>query len=220
MNGPIGSQGPAGAQDLRLAGAGESRLSTLYGAAVSLLAGDGMWRAALAARMALEPHDTVLDIGCGGGLMCLALARAQPRAQVIGIDPRPALVAQARARAAEAGVRISYVVGDVRDVSVAIGQTTPTKIVLTLTGALSTTEKLARLQGARQIIDPAGVLHVADQVTQGAALLQRLFTAVAARDAGADAGPLIRAAGFVAVEETGSWMTPTGAVALHQARAS
>ena len=199
---------------------GDGRLATFYDAAVSLLAGESLWRTALAVQIGIEPHDTVLDIGCGAGALCLLLARIQPSAEIIGIDPRAAVIAQARARAGEAGARVSFIEGDTRDIGLSIGQHTPTKIVLTLTGALSATDKLARLQGARQIIDPAGIVHVVDYGAQRTALMQRLFAVSSPRAPAGDVGPLIRAAGFVAVEETAAWPTPAGVIALHRARAS
>ena len=221
MNGPF--QGPSQGQDQQrkiVATGGDGRLSTLYDAAVSLLTGESLWRAALAAQIGIEAHDTVLDIGCGAGALCLLLARMQPGAEIIGIDPRGGLIAQARIRAGAAGLRASFIKGDAGDAGVSIGQHTPTRIVLTLTGALSATEKLARLQRARQIIDPAGVLHVVDHGAQRTALMQRLFAASSPRASTGDVSALIRAAGFVAVEETAAWPTPAGVIALHRARAS
>jgi SAM-dependent methyltransferase len=48
----------------------------------------------------LGPAPAVLDIGCGAGSLCLALAAARPDAQVTGIDLSEALIAVARERAA------------------------------------------------------------------------------------------------------------------------
>jgi ubiquinone/menaquinone biosynthesis C-methylase UbiE len=149
------------------------------------------------------------------------LARMQPAADVIGLDDRPALVAQARARAAEAGVAASFLEADPADLAAHVGARTPTKIVLTLTELRSAADRLSRLQAAREVIDPAGVLHVVDFGAQHGALMPRL-SALLRGPGAADGGPapLIRAAGFVAVEETATWRTPAGAVSLYRARAS
>jgi 2-polyprenyl-6-hydroxyphenyl methylase/3-demethylubiquinone-9 3-methyltransferase len=48
----------------------------------------------------------VLDVGCGGGLLCEALARAG--AQVTGIDLAPGMIEVARLHAAEQGLDITY----------------------------------------------------------------------------------------------------------------
>jgi len=48
----------------------------------------------------------VLDVGCGGGLLCEALARAG--AKVTGIDLAPGMIEVARLHAAEQGLDITY----------------------------------------------------------------------------------------------------------------
>ncbi|MBN8921302.1 MAG: bifunctional 2-polyprenyl-6-hydroxyphenol methylase/3-demethylubiquinol 3-O-methyltransferase UbiG, partial [Rhizobiales bacterium] len=48
----------------------------------------------------------VLDIGCGGGILCEPLARLG--AEVVGIDPGEEAVAAARAHAAESDLAIDY----------------------------------------------------------------------------------------------------------------
>src|SRR5882757_3614355 len=48
----------------------------------------------------------VLDVGCGGGLLCEALARAGAR--VTGIDLAPGMIEVARLHAAEQGLDITY----------------------------------------------------------------------------------------------------------------
>jgi 2-polyprenyl-6-hydroxyphenyl methylase/3-demethylubiquinone-9 3-methyltransferase len=52
----------------------------------------------------------VLDVGCGGGLLCEALARAG--AEVTGIDLSPSMIEVARLHAAESGLRIGYRVAE------------------------------------------------------------------------------------------------------------
>jgi SAM-dependent methyltransferase len=46
---------------------------------------------------ALEPGETVLDLGAGGGFDCfLAAKRVGPKGQVIGVDMTPDMVVKAR----------------------------------------------------------------------------------------------------------------------------
>ncbi len=52
---------------------------------------------------------TVLDVGCGGGLLSEEFARAGYR--VSGVDPAPETIATARAHAAESGLDIDYRIG-------------------------------------------------------------------------------------------------------------
>ncbi|MDX6750809.1 bifunctional 2-polyprenyl-6-hydroxyphenol methylase/3-demethylubiquinol 3-O-methyltransferase UbiG [Geminicoccaceae bacterium 1502E] len=60
---------------------------------------------------------TVLDVGCGGGLLCEPLARLG--ATVTGIDPEPANVETARWHAAESGLEIAYEATTVEDLAAA-----------------------------------------------------------------------------------------------------
>ena len=57
----------------------------------------------------------VLDVGCGGGLLCEALARAG--AHVTGIDLAPGMIEVARLHAAEQGLDIKYDVMPAEDIA-------------------------------------------------------------------------------------------------------
>src|SRR5258707_4335470 len=63
-------------------------------------------RAQFVAERAAIAGARVLDVGCGGGLLCEALARAG--AQVTGIDLAPGMIEVARLHAAEQGLDITY----------------------------------------------------------------------------------------------------------------
>lgn len=52
----------------------------------------------------LREGGTVADIGCGHGASTLIMARAYPRARFFGFDPHAPSIAQARQRAADAGL--------------------------------------------------------------------------------------------------------------------
>lgn len=59
----------------------------------------------------LEAGGRALDVGCGAGRISVALAKAFPKATVVGLDPDKESISQAEAAAAEAGLsnRISFV---------------------------------------------------------------------------------------------------------------
>ena len=59
----------------------------------------------------------VLDVGCGGGLLCEALTRAG--AQVTGIDLAPGMIEVARLHAASQNLKIEYRVQDAHELSAA-----------------------------------------------------------------------------------------------------
>ncbi len=56
----------------------------------------------------------LLDVGCGGGLLCEPLARLG--AQVVGVDASPGNVAAARLHAAQQGLAIDYRLGEPHEV--------------------------------------------------------------------------------------------------------
>lgn len=62
--------------------------------------------ARVAARCGLEAEDTVLDLGCGPGLLALAFARLDMR--VVAIDPEPDMLAAGRAAAQDAGLSVDF----------------------------------------------------------------------------------------------------------------
>ena len=62
----------------------------------------------------LEPHMSILDIGCGPGTITADLAALVPDGQVTGVDHAPAILEQARDTAAARGVtNVDFAVADV-----------------------------------------------------------------------------------------------------------
>jgi SAM-dependent methyltransferase len=61
-------------------------------------------------RLQPEPGQRFLDLACGTGAVAELAARTG--AEVVGVDLAPALIDQAKARAAERGLSIDYRVGD------------------------------------------------------------------------------------------------------------
>jgi 2-polyprenyl-3-methyl-5-hydroxy-6-metoxy-1,4-benzoquinol methylase len=73
----------------------------------------GYWLKALPDVLArLDNGGRALDVGCGVGRVCIALAKAFPKAEIVGLDPDPESIRQAEAAAAAAGLngRIRYLV--------------------------------------------------------------------------------------------------------------
>jgi predicted O-methyltransferase YrrM len=62
----------------------------------------------------LRAGGVALELGCGGGLGCLALAEAYPEARVVGHDRDAEAIARARSLAETAGLagRVSFLVTD------------------------------------------------------------------------------------------------------------
>ena len=69
--------------------------------------------------LAREADGPVVELAIGNGRVAIPVARATGQ-RVIGIDTSPAMLEQARARAAEAGVELDLREGDMRDLSLEV----------------------------------------------------------------------------------------------------
>jgi 2-polyprenyl-3-methyl-5-hydroxy-6-metoxy-1,4-benzoquinol methylase len=65
----------------------------------------------------LEAGARVLDVGCGAGRVCIAIARDFPQSRVVGLDPDAESIRHAEAAAAAAGVsgRITFLAATIDD---------------------------------------------------------------------------------------------------------
>src|SRR3954453_17411858 len=50
------------------------------------------------ATLTLQPTDRGLDVGCGSGDFTAKVAAVVPRGHVVGLEPQPSMVAEARRR--------------------------------------------------------------------------------------------------------------------------
>lgn len=204
----------------------DAALAPLYGAARALLTRDGRWRSILAGHIAPRPHDLIVDCACGAGDLALQLARLQPSARILGVDMNAELIARAQLRTADTHATLSFVHASVEDIPRLLRSVAATKVIVSLTDIHRPAEKLHLLELARTIMDPLGMVFVIDHGAQRTALMRGLNNAARAlRDAPAGDGrdmltPLIRSAGFVAVDESLSWPTPAGSMSMFRARAS
>ena len=68
--------------------------------------------------LALQADGPLVELAIGNGRVAIPIAQATGR-RVLGIDSSPAMLAQARRRATEAGVELELVAGDMRDFTLA-----------------------------------------------------------------------------------------------------
>jgi len=105
----------------------------------------------------------VLDLGCGMGGTLLALARAYPKAELLGVDVEPRSVERANARFAEAGVGARVKA----QLAAAEGMDLDARFdLVTLIQVLHETLPAVRadiLTGAARTLKPGGVLLVVDE---------------------------------------------------------
>ena len=112
-------------------------------------------------RLRSAPPPRVLDLGCGLGASSVALARAYPRATVLGVDLDHASVDDARAAAAEAGLadRVSFVVGD----AARLAPEAPFDLVTIFEALHDMGDPVRALRAARERLADGGSVLVADE---------------------------------------------------------
>jgi trans-aconitate 2-methyltransferase len=72
------------------------------------------WAQEVLARLHLSGDETVMDLGCGAGLVTEQLVRSVPRGRVVAVDASPAM---AQATEARLRGRVEVVVADLRDLT-------------------------------------------------------------------------------------------------------
>lgn len=88
--------------------AGRFAPSSVYDLGVAVLTREAIWRPKLVEILALAPGDRVLDVGCGTGSLAVLLKQRHPDIEIVGLDPDPASLAIAKAKADAAGVHIEW----------------------------------------------------------------------------------------------------------------
>ena len=102
-----------------------------------------------------RPGERVCDIGCGGGLLTIAIAGAvAPEGRVVGLDLSASLLELARERARQAGAtNLEFVVVDVQTGS--LGQA-PFDLVVSQLGVMFFDEPLVAFGAIRTLLRPGG----------------------------------------------------------------
>jgi ubiquinone/menaquinone biosynthesis C-methylase UbiE len=106
----------------------------------------------------LEPSFTVLDLGCGSGVATEALASRCAR--VIGIDPSPELIAQAKKRQPSVEGRIEYFVARAEHLPAEVGRVD----TVTAVRAWHWFDRGQVLRELDRVLRPCGWLAVMDAV--------------------------------------------------------
>ncbi|MBM3512998.1 MAG: class I SAM-dependent methyltransferase [Alphaproteobacteria bacterium] len=121
-------------------------------------------RAFVAARRLLAPLDAivrqvpaqgaVLDLGCGHGVFCLALAAASPDRWIVGVDPSPQKIVVAK-RVGASFPNLRFQQGLIDSVA---HERFDVIIVLDVLYLMPPPKKLELLQGCRRMLAAGGVL--------------------------------------------------------------
>ena len=160
---------------------GRPRLTFLYDAAIRLLTRETNWRRRLLAQLRPRPGERILDVGCGTGTLAIMIMRAEPSAEVFGIDPDEQVLEMARDKASRAGVAPVFLRGFARDADGLNGRFD--KAVASLVfHQVSLKEKEAGIAAMARAVGPGGEIHVADYARQPTFVSRQLFRIVQALD--------------------------------------
>jgi SAM-dependent methyltransferase len=112
--------------------------------------------------LALAPGANVLDVACGNGNTAIPAAKAG--ALVTGVDLAPYLIAQAVARAENAGVEATFEVGDAEDMPY---DDASFDVVITMFGAMFTPRPAVVASELQRVCRPGGYVAMGNWTPTG-----------------------------------------------------
>lgn len=114
----------------------------------------------------LQDGETVLDLGCGGGLDAfLAARRVGPRGKVIGVDLTPEMIERAKAGACKGGYEnVEFRLGEIESLPL---PDESVDVVISNCVINHAPDKLAVFREALRVLKAGGRIHAADLTFEG-----------------------------------------------------
>ena len=200
-------------------------LTPLFDVFVRATTRERAFKEKLLAQARLEGEIDVLDLGSGTGTLAIWAKQREPRLRIRGLDGDPAIIGQAKRKAARAGLEIPFDEGlsyDLPYPDASFDRVLSTLFFhhLVLGDKQRTITELAR------VLRPGGELHVADwgqprsfAQKAGAAAIRRFDGDEPTRDNLAGRLPeLFEAGGLVDAREDERVRSPLGVLSLYSAR--
>ena len=109
----------------------------------------------------LQPGQRILDLACGQGVLCRALASHDSHPQITGIDAAPGLIEAAQRREQTDRLNITYLLGDARELPTNPALQAASFDAITCILAIQNMTPLTPIwQGAKHLLKPHGRLIV------------------------------------------------------------
>jgi SAM-dependent methyltransferase len=200
-------------------------LTGLYDPVVRLTTREAVFKPALIAQAALRPGERVLDLACGTATLTLAAKRAQPAAQLHGIDGDAAILKLAAAKALREGLEIELRQG-LADALPYADAHFDRALCSLFFHHLTRANKRAALAELHRVLRRGGELHVADWGEARDPLMRAAFLGIQLLDGFTTTADnvrgllpqLMRDAGFGEVSETRRYTTVFGTMSLYRAQ--
>ena len=134
------------------------------------------------ATLPLRATDRVLDVGCGSGDFTATLAALVPQGHVVGLEPQPSLVAEARRRAQP---NQSFVPAPAQELATAVRDTDRFDVVMSRSVLhwIPWRDHRTILEQCRDVLRPGGTLRIecggGDNVREIAAFLDDVAASIA-----------------------------------------
>ena len=161
--------------------AGRFAPTRLYDPVVALTR-ERLWRALTAMYVAPRAGDLIADVGCGTGSLAVILSRVEPRAQIIGLDPDPEVLALAQGKAAAAGADVDWRLSMGDALTEPLGERSVDTVVSSLVlHQCPLPMKRAVLASMYSVLRPGGKVVIADFGRQRTTLMRLAFPHRSAR---------------------------------------